>query len=68
MLPSLEPFLGGGTGAAHESAQVMLLAVARTVAVGALKTGVQAKRVAEQPRYLCVRLWDSWMRTASLQV
>ena len=61
--------LGGedGEGAPRRAAQEMLYAVARTVALGALKH-TQRYRDSEQMRHVCVRLWDGWMRTASLQM
>ena len=40
---------------------------AGTVAIGALKHKVREKE-SNKPRHICVRLWDGWMRTASLQI
>ena len=40
---------------------------AGTVALGALKHTARRKD-SNQLRHICVRLWDGWMRTASLQI
>jgi len=56
-----------GQGSHRQRAQLMLLSVARTVAAGVLKHKVREKE-SHLPRHICVRLWDGWMRTASLRI
>ena len=41
--------------------------IAGTVAIGALKHKVREKE-SNAPRHICVKLWDGWMRTASLRI
>ena len=41
--------------------------IAGTVAIGALKHKVREKE-SNAPRHICVKLWDGWMRTATLRI
>ena len=43
------------------------LGIAGTVAIGALKHKVREKE-SNAPRHICVKLWDGWMRTATLRI
>ena len=44
-----------------------IFGTAGTVAAGVLKHKVREKE-SHLPRHICVRLWDGWMRTASLRI